>query len=196
MLHKVLRNKKIILASASPRRKQIFEMLGLKSLCVPPQIEELITDQKPYLQVMHHASNKARAVALKMDEDALIVASDTIVFCDGKVLGKPETRDRAIEYLRLLSGKKHIVYSAICLAIGSFMLCDYEKSLVQFANLNDQQISYYLATKEPIDKAGAYGIQGYGSQFIEKISGCYFNVMGFPVNLFYRMVQKIPKELL
>ena len=191
MIHNTLSNIKVVLASASPRRKQIFELLGITALTVPANIKEPITDEKPYIQVKTHALNKALTIAKFMDPATLVVGSDTIVAIDNQVLGKPATRKQATEHLQQLSGRTHNVYSAICIIYNNRRLVDYAKTSVTFATLSESDIRNYLDTKEPFDKAGAYGVQGYGSQFIQKINGCYFNVMGFPVRLFHDMIDEM-----
>ncbi|PKN80619.1 MAG: septum formation protein Maf [Candidatus Cloacimonetes bacterium HGW-Cloacimonetes-1] len=191
MIHNTLHNIKVVLASASPRRKQIFELLGINALIVPANVSEPITTEKPYIQVKAHALNKALAIAKFMDPATLVVGSDTIVAIDNQVLGKPATRRQATEHLQQLSGRTHNVYSAICIIYNNRRLVDYARTSVTFATLSESDIKNYLDTKEPFDKAGAYGVQGYGSQFIEKINGCYFNVMGFPVRLFHDMINEM-----
>lgn len=179
------------MASASPRRKQLFELLGISSLCLPADIEEPITNEKPYVQAKNNALNKARAISAKVNSSALIVASDTVVSINGRILGKPEDESQAREFLRILSGNTHYVYSSICLCTQNRYLCDYERSKVVFGSLSDTEIDDYVRTREPMDKAGAYGIQGYGSQFIDNISGCYFNIMGLPIRLFYKLLREM-----
>ena len=144
---------------------------------------------------MHHARNKALHVANNMDSDSLIIGADTIVVLDGIVLGKPSDARQAREYLALLSGKTHAVYTGLCLCRSKRCVTDYERSMVEFAPLSEAEIQAYVETGEPMDKAGAYGIQGFGSQFIRRINGCYFNVMGFPIHLFYRMLKDIYTEI-
>ncbi len=191
MIHNILKDQKVVLASASPRRKQIFELLGISALCLPADIDEPITDEKPYVQAKKNAMNKARAIAAIVDSSNLIVASDTVVVIDKRILGKPADIYEAKDYLRALSGKTHYVYSSVCLCHQNRYICEYERSKVHFAVLSESEIDCYIKTKEPLDKAGAYGIQGYGSQFIEHISGCYFNIMGLPVRLFYSLLRKM-----
>ena len=191
MIHRILKGKKVILASASPRRRQIFDLLGITALCMPADIAEPITNEAPYVLVKRHARNKAAAIAVHVDHHSVIVASDTIVVVDKKILGKPSSTYQAADYLRLLSGKTHYVYSAVCICYNNRYVCDYERSKVSFATLSETEIEDYIKTNEPMDKAGAYGIQGYGSQFIDHISGCYFNIMGFPIRLFYKLVEEM-----
>ncbi|MBW6514266.1 MAG: Maf family protein [Candidatus Syntrophosphaera sp.] len=188
MIHKLLHERKIVLASESPRRKALFKLLGLAPLIIPARINEPLTRETPYLQAMRHAKNKALAIAAKMDAETIVVGADTIVVLDKAILGKPETLEQAAEYLRMLSGKTHKVYTGICVCWRARCETRYERSLVEFAPLSENEIDAYIQTKEPMDKAGAYGIQGYGSQFIRRIQGCYFNVMGFPIHLFYKMI--------
>ncbi len=191
MLHKYLKRKKIVLASASPRRKHIFDMVGIKSLQKPADVDETIHTTNPRKLVLDHASAKARAIGDMLDQDCLVVGSDTIVYHDGKILGKPEDVQSAQEYLQKLSGDSHSVYTGVCIIYRNREYKDYARTKVKFQVLSDKEISDYIMTHEPFDKAGAYGIQGFGGQFIESISGCYFNVMGFPISLFYKMIKDI-----
>lgn len=189
MIHNVLKDIKVVLASESPRRKILLEMLGLKPLVIPARIDETLTALLAHKQAMVHARSKTDAVARFLDHDALIIGSDTIVCVDHQNLGKPNGKVQAAQYLRMLSGRSHSVYTGISLRYQNRVLTDYERSTVTFDPLSEAEIDAYILTGEPFDKAGAYGIQGYGAQFIRKIQGCYFNVMGFPVNLFYRMLE-------
>jgi nucleoside triphosphate pyrophosphatase len=191
MIHKLLENKKIVLASASPRRIEIFKLVGLQALQDPANIAEDQVYDNPIKLVQFHARNKAETVKKRYENDHLVVAADTIVFHNKQVLEKPKDRMQAAEYLTLLSDSHHFVYTGIAISYRNKLITDYAKSRVEFYPLSAREIEAYIKTREPMDKAGAYGIQGYGSQFIRRISGCYFNVMGFPVSLFYKMVQKL-----
>ncbi|MCB5284448.1 MAG: Maf family protein [Candidatus Cloacimonetes bacterium] len=194
MIHKLLSDKKIVLASASPRREALLKMLQLTPLIIPARVDEPITGEKPYLQAMRHARNKAQTIAARMDAETLVIGADTIVVLDGVILGKPADQRQAGEYLNLLSGRTHKVYTGLCLCWRKACFARHERSLVEFAPLSETEIQAYVETGEPLDKAGAYGIQGYGSQFIRRIQGCYFNVMGFPIHLFYKMLGELFKE--
>ncbi len=191
MLHKYLNSKMIVLASASPRRKHIFDMVGIKALQKPADVDETIHTTNPRKLVLDHATKKAKAVSDVLDPDCLVVGSDTIVYHDGKILGKPEDVQTASEYLRKLSGNSHSVYTGVCILYRNGVYRDYARTKVKFRDLTEKEISDYIMTHEPFDKAGAYGIQGFGGQFIDSISGCYFNVMGFPISLFYKMIRDI-----
>lgn len=191
MIHNLLKQKKVVLASASPRRKEIFDLIGVTVLQMPAHIPEEQVFQNPIKLVKYHAQNKAAAVKKHFENDHLIVAADTIVYLEKVVLEKPQNKMQAAEYLSRLSGNSHYVYTGVAIAYKNQIITDHEKTKVTFNQLSAREIETYIKTEEPMDKAGAYGIQGFGSQFISKISGCYFNVMGFPVSLFYKMLRKI-----
>ncbi len=191
MIHNLLKDKQVILASASPRRKEIFKLIGIKALQMPAYIEEDNIFNNPIKLVKFHAENKVKEIRKKVDNDYLIVAADTIVYHNKKVLSKPCNIHQAADFLTLLSGTSHHVYTGVAIAYKNNLISDYEKTRVEFNPLSAQEIEEYIKTKEPMDKAGAYGIQGFGSQFIRRVSGCYFNVMGFPVTLFYNMLKRI-----
>ena len=191
MIHNLLKDKQVILASASPRRKEIFELIGLKALQMPSHIDEDIIYNNPTKLVKFHAEKKAQEIRKKVDNNYLIVAADTIVYQNKRILIKPCNIHQAVDILTQLSNTSHYVYSGVAIAYKNILISDYEKTRVEFNPLSALEIEDYIKTKEPLDKAGAYGIQRYGSQFVKRISGCYFNVMGFPVMLFYNMLKKI-----
>lgn len=191
MIHNILKDKEIILASASPRRKEIFEMIGITAVQMPSHIEEDVFCNNPRKLVITHAENKALAIRKIVDNDYLIVGSDTIVFQKSDILEKPKNKYQAAEFLTRLSGTYHYVYTGIAISYKNQIYSGYEKTKVTFRKLTAYEIEEYINTKEPMDKAGAYGIQGMGSQFVKKISGCYFNVMGFPVHRFYKLLEEI-----
>ena len=191
MIHNLLKDKQVILASASPRRKEIFKLIEVKALQIPSHIDEDIVYDNPIKLVKFHAENKAKEIRKKVDNDYLIVAADTIVYQNNEVLFKPRNIHQAADFLTQLSGTNHYVYTGVAIAYKNNLISDYEKTRVEFNPLSAREIEEYIKTKEPMDKAGAYGIQGYGSQFIKRVSGCYFNVMGFPVTLFYNMLKRI-----
>lgn len=194
MLDKILNEYKIILASQSPRRREIFDMLGIRYEPQSSDIAEPVTKEDPALQAMRNAKNKAENVFAKSNGDSVIVAADTIVVLEGRILGKPESAEQAHSYLADLSGNTHTVITGICMMGRKGQKCGYEKTQVSFAALTDDEIKDYIKTQEPMDKAGAYGIQGFGCQFITRIEGCYFNVMGFPVRRFYEITRDLIKK--
>ena len=191
MIAELLKGKKVVLASGSPRRKEIFKTVGIRPLHIPANIEEEMFDIPPYKLVMMHSANKAKEVAKHLDHKCIVIGADTVVALDGKILGKPNSKYQAFDYLEKLSGNKHIVYTGVTICYKKIIKTFYEKTTVVFDDLSQFDIENYVDTGESFDKAGAYGIQGYGSQFIKKINGCYFNVMGFPINRFYQEIKKI-----
>ena len=178
--------KRIILASNSPRRKELLGNIGLKFDILPDKNPEPSKEGlNPQETVMFLAKFKGENVrkVLKADEDATIISADTVVAVEDKILGKPKTEDEAFMMLSLLSGKKHSVYTGVYVVENKTLksVNFYEKTEVYFKNLDINEIKDYINTKEPMDKAGAYGIQNMGSLLIEKICGDYFNVVGLPV---------------
>ena len=173
---------KIVLASQSPRRRELMQQLGLDFEICPAKGEEE-TDENLSIEsyVCSLAKKKALEVSAKYDGDTLTVAADTIVCADGKVLGKPKDKQDAAAMLRMLSGRTHEVFTGLCLAVRGELLCHAEKTEVRFRILSEDEIAAYIATGEPMDKAGAYGIQGKAAVFVEGINGDYYNVMGLPL---------------
>lgn len=193
MLHILLEPYRVVLASASPRRKDLLKMLQIPCTIRVSDVAEPITDEDPAVQAMNHARNKALAIAQSSATNDIVVAADTIVVLDNQILGKPENVAMAAKYLSLLSDREHAVITGICICHKGVVYCDHEHSLVQFGELSQAEITEYIASGEPMDKAGAYGIQGLGSQFIRSIKGCYFNVMGFPIHRFSAMISSLKK---
>ena len=180
----------IILASASPRRKELLNQIGLSfSVLVPDTDESVVSkDLAPKLYVQELALLKAAAAAALLPEPekktGIIIAADTIVCHNGKILGKPKDTEDAKQMLTALSGPVHTVYTGFCVMRGrdAFSVCRSVETLVQFQRLSPEKIKRYIATNECMDKAGAYGIQGFGATLIDKIDGDYFNVVGLPVS--------------
>lgn len=187
---------KIILASASPRRREILENLGLEFEIKISNADETCDILNPCELVCELSKRKAQATANMLKEsgnlsdDTLIIGSDSVVYCDGKILGKPENRQNAFEMLSSLSGSTHSVISGLCLIYGDKVITDYEKTDVFFDEISDKEINDYVVSGECDDKAGAYAIQGKASKWIKGINGCYFNVVGLPVHLLYKMAKE------
>ena len=174
----------IILASASPRRKEILENVNLKFTVIASDIEEVILENEPPKDlVMRLAFEKCMDVAIK-NKDDLVICADTIVVLDNKVLGKPKNEEDAYNMIKSLSNKKHQVITGISLINlnSDKKVIDYVVSEVTFKDLSDELIRDYISTNESLDKAGAYGIQGYGSLLVESINGDYFNIVGLPIS--------------
>ena len=175
--------KTIILASSSSRRREILENLGINFQVISSDVAEKVEKQLSPIEIAEHfAYLKAKNVSGKLNGHCIVIGADTVVECDG-ILGKPQNEQDAYRMLKLLSGRVHRVITGFaiidCLTEQQFI--DHESTKVYFKNLGDKEIQSYIATDEYIDKAGAYGIQGKASLFIEKIEGDYFNVVGLPV---------------
>ena len=182
---------KIILASKSPRRREILENLGYDFEVITAQTDENSDITSPSELVMELAKRKAKAVASSHKADEIIVACDTVVATKTQILGKPKNEEDARKMLSELSGDVHSVFSGLCVIKDEKTLVDYCKTDVYFDKLTDDDINWYIAQNEWADKAGSYGIQGKASVFIQKIDGDYFNVVGLPVNLLYKMLKEI-----
>lgn len=176
----------IILASASPRRKELLSTAGIEFTVKVADVEEKIDDGLTPAEVVRSlALQKAQAVADKNPE-AIVIGADTIVVLDDVILGKPQSEENAVEMLTSLSGRSHTVYTGVALIKGDKVRNFCEATQVEFYDLTKEDIDAYVATKDCMDKAGAYGIQTNGCVLIRKIDGDYFNVVGLPVSKVYR----------
>lgn len=185
------RLKSIILASASPRRKEIFTLADLSFEVLPSSVEEVVTKEIPHEVVMELASQKAWDIWEKTQKDRMVVGADTVVACDGKILGKPKDEEDAFKMLSMLSGRTHQVYTGVSLIWKDREHTFYEETEVTFYPMTEEEILKYISTKEPMDKAGAYGIQGKAAAFIRGICGDYYNVVGFPIARFLQEVRQL-----
>lgn len=198
----------IILASASPRRKELLEQIGLQFDICPAKGEEIITKKIPHEVVKELASQKAREVAsmvksyeveheeLMTPQDIMVIGADTIVAYGEEILGKPKDEEDAFRMLSMLSGNTHSVYTGVSIIlIGASgkagEITFHEKTDVTMRQMDEQEIRRYIATGEPMDKAGAYGIQGKCAIYVDKIHGDYNNVVGLPVAAIYRELKKL-----
>ena len=174
--------KHLILASASPRRQELLRGLGLQFDIRTADIDESMDPSRgAAAEVARISREKALAVQKQSTEDAVIIAADTIVCVDDRILGQPHTEEEAAEMLHLLSGRVHQVRTGVTVLQGNHSVTEVETAEVHFRPLSDAEIAAYIATSEPMDKAGAYGIQGRAAIFVEGICGDYFNVMGLPL---------------
>lgn len=172
-----------ILASSSPRRKEILEKYKIFPTIMSSDIVEKInTGERPEQIAMSLSFQKAYNIS-KIYPDKIVIGADTIVCYENQILGKPKDSDDAFRILKLLNGNEHNVITGISIIQEStnIKIVDYEKTVVKFRNLSDDKLKEYIHTKEPMDKAGAYGIQGYGALLVEKINGCYLNIVGLPL---------------
>lgn len=185
---------KYVLASASPRRKELLKLVIDEFEIIPSDADETVPKDIPADRVAEYlAKIKAESVCV---EDAVVIGCDTVVVADEKVLGKPVDHDDCFKMLRLLSGRKHYVYTGVCIQYSGMegdnrILSFTEKTEVEFHKLTDSEIEEYINSGEPFDKAGGYGIQGKGSLLVKKICGDYFNVVGLPVSALNRKLKEI-----
>ncbi len=192
----------IVLASASPRRKKLFELMNIPVQVSPSSIEETVNDQlSPSEVVVSLAEQKGSDVATGLSE-AIVISADTIVVHKNKILGKPRNRDDAAAMLKALSGDDHFVYSGVHVIDQrakdkiNRTVSLFERTKVSFSTLDDLEIERYIDTGSPMDKAGGYGIQDdLGSLFVNKIDGDYYNVVGFPINAFYQTLKHAHRDL-
>lgn len=174
----------IILASQSPRRQELLKLITSDFEIKVSNVDETLPDKiTPKEAVMYLSKIKAELFA---DGDDIVIGADTVVALDGKILGKPKSEENAKEMLRFLSGRTHSVFTGVTLASDKKTKTFAVETKVKFFELTNEEIDAYIKTKEPFDKAGAYGIQGYGSLLVEKIDGDYFNVVGLPVSTLAR----------
>ncbi|MDB4199358.1 Maf-like protein [Polaribacter sp.] len=187
MLKQKLNNFNVILASGSPRRQQFFRDLDIDFSIQLKEIEEIYPENLKGVAITDYLSNlKSDAFSTLNDKD-LLITSDTIVWLEGKALGKPKDAKEAFTMLRAMSGKKHEVITSVCIKSNSFRKIVNDITSVTFKELSDEEIQYYINNYKPFDKAGAYGIQEWiGFIGIDKIAGSYFNVVGLPVHKLYK----------
>ena len=187
-LHSTL-ERMLVLASRSPRRSEILRQAGIPFTVRAADVDEsVLPGERPGAYVQRLAEAKARAVAAAREETVL--GADTTVVIAGEILAKPADARDAHRMLALLSGRRHEVLTGICMRRGARATCDCVTTAVVFAELSEREIAEYVASGEPMDKAGAYAIQGLASKFVERIEGDYFNVMGLPVALLYRRLRE------
>jgi septum formation protein len=172
---------RVVLASGSPRRRQLLELIGIEHEVVPSNIDETMRPREaPRRHAERLAREKVSAVA-KRDPDRITIGADTIVVVNKKVLGKPVDREDARRMLSMLSGREHTVITAVAVSRGRKLRSAIEEVRVKFRRLREDEIDEYIDTGEPMDKAGAYGIQGYGATIVQCVDGDYFAVMGLPL---------------
>ena len=187
---------KIILASSSPRRRELLKLIGLEPEIIVPAVEEELKPAESKEDFIKRVClEKGRFVYKEEFYNVPVVSSATIVCINDTILGKPAHRQAAFNMLKTLSGKKHEVITGLSILYKGENYFDSAVTQVYFTALSGAEIDFYLDKKEYADKAGAYGIQGKASVFVERIEGCYFNVMGFPLSLFYKMLKKIGLEI-
>ena len=188
----------IILASGSPRRRELLEMLGVKDMkIIPAKGEECPPENVgPAETVKALSLQKAREVSASAKNDDIIIAADTIVWLNDRIYGKPHSKEEAVKMLTELSGNTHQVYTGVAVLCGDTVISECEVSDVHFRDIPMREIEAYVATGEPLDKAGSYGAQGKGALFVKGIDGDFFNVMGLPLCRLDSMLKKVGYDLI
>ena len=195
MLKEKLKNHNIILASGSPRRQAFFKELDLDFTIQVKEVNEVYPSNLKHSEITDYLSRLKASVFVDLKQNDILITSDTIVWKDEKAVGKPKDFKEAKQMLRDLSGKMHEVITSVCFTSKEFQKTVSDVTKVWFKTLSEEEIDYYLKTYKPFDKAGSYGIQEWiGYIGIEKIEGCYFNVMGLPTRLVYKMLTEIAER--
>ena len=188
---------KLILASKSPRRAELLERLGLSYTVISADCDEWFPDGLGQEEVVQYISReKAHAAANMVAPEDIVITADTLVFLDGQRLGKPRDEEEAFSMLSALSGREHTVCTGVTVMQGNRTLSRAVSTRVRFAALDEETIRAYIRTGEPMDKAGAYGIQAYGALLVEAIDGDFFNVMGLPLRTLAQMLEKFGLRVL
>ncbi len=183
----------LILASRSPRRQEILERAGIPHLVRPAEVDESVSPgEDPVTYVLRVARAKSEAVRAKNSD--IVLGADTVVVADGEILGKPEDPAGAFRMLSRLSGREHTVITGVHLRRGTRVEQAAEQTMVRFLELSSQDIERYVASGEPMDKAGAYAIQGLASKFIDRVEGCYFNVVGLPISRVCLLLRRLEQS--
>lgn len=181
----------LILASSSPRRKELLSMAGIKYVCIPSDADETVPEGIDISKVSEYLAQVKAEAVLKRHPSDTVIGADTTVAVDGTLLGKPKDENDAFRMIRLLSGRTHTVYTGVSVMSASCSHSFTSATDVEFYDLPDSEILEYIRTGEPMDKAGAYGIQGYGSVLVKKISGDFFTVMGLPIAETIRVLRSL-----
>ena len=188
--------KNVVLASASPRRNELLLQIGIQPEIVVSHVVERVTSSVPSEVVMELASQKAADVAAGRKAGETVIGSDTVVAIDGKLLGKPKNHEAAREMIGMLSGRVHQVYTGVCVILKGEdgNVCSrvfFDKTDVEVYPLTEEEIFQYAMSEEPMDKAGAYGVQGFFARYIKGLKGSYANVMGLPVSRLYQELKEL-----
>lgn len=181
--------KKIILASGSPRRRELMEMIGVDFEVIVSNCKEVLNNELPVAErIMDVARQKAEDV-FKKHQDSIVIGCDTVVVVDDEILGKPKSKQQAREMFDKMNNRSHIVLSGVCIISKEETSLFYDVTDVVFNNLSDEEIEEYISSDEPYDKAGGYAIQGKAGLFIREIKGNYYNVMGLPIDMVYNSLR-------
>lgn len=193
-----MKNIRVVLASASPRREELLRQIGIEPVIIPSDIEEKIEAKEPAQVVLELSAQKAKDVAARIAQTAkdriIVVGADTVVFSEGRILGKPADKDDAFRMIKELQGKSHYVYTGVTLIFGKRQRSFFSETRVEVYSMTDKETEDYIACGESMDKAGAYGIQGRFAAHIQGIDGSYTNVMGLPAGRVYQEMKRLLEE--
>jgi septum formation protein len=184
----------LILASSSPRRADLLRAAGISFQVFPVDVDETVLKLEPPGEHVRRLAREKAQAAFEFNPGAVVLGADTIVLVGGEIMGKPRDAADAVRMLRLLSGREHEVLTGVAIISARNVVVEVARTRVWVTPLTDQEVQDYVATGEPLDKAGAYGIQGLGSRFIDRIQGSYSNVVGLPVSLVYRLLKGYPER--
>lgn len=188
---------KIVLASASPRRLELLRQIGIEPEVIVSHVEEVVTSTVPGEVVMELSRQKAEDVAKNQEAGTLVIGSDTVVAVDGRILGKPHDHKEAEEMIRSIEGRSHQVYTGVCMVLKGTegeedrVLTFFDATDVEVYPMTDEEIITYAESQEPMDKAGAYAVQGFFGRYIRGLNGSYANVMGLPISMVYQEMKKL-----
>ncbi|MEN2995815.1 MAG: Maf family protein [Acetomicrobium sp.] len=186
------RSVPIVLSSNSPRRRSLLsDLLGWNVLFISPDVEENVGDFNSPSQAVELLAEKKALFGANLYPERYVIGADTIVYMDGRILGKPTSKKEALDMLSLLNGSTHEVYTGVAVAKADRIISDHEVTKVTFRRMNIKALLAYLDTEEGMDKAGAYGIQGKGALLVERIEGCYFNVVGLPLATLSKVLERM-----
>ncbi len=189
--------KNIVLASASPRRLELLRQIGIEPEVIVSHVEEVVTSSVPGEVVMELSKQKAEDVAKDQEAGTLVIGSDTVVAVDGKILGKPHDHKEAEEMIRSIEGRAHQVYTGVCIVLKAEdgeedVICNFfDETDVEVYPMTEDEILAYANSEEPMDKAGAYAVQGFFGRYIKGLKGSYANVMGLPISMVYQEMKKL-----
>lgn len=189
--------KRIVLASASPRRKELLNQIGINPVIQVSHVVETVTSRIPEQVVMELAGQKALDVAKDAEAGTLVIGSDTVVAVDGEILGKPSDHEEAVRMITMIAGRSHQVYTGVCLVLKGETPCGdrvvkfYDETDVEVYPMTEEEIREYACLEEPMDKAGAYAVQGFFARYIKGLKGSYANVMGLPVSRLYKEMKDL-----
>lgn len=180
----------IVLASQSPRRKELMQMADLPFRVVLPEGEEVLNTEVSIGEAIEQIAKQKAVSVFNKEPEAVVVSADTVVYLENEVLGKPKTDDKAVQMLKKLSGKTHQVITGVCIMSKEETVTFHSVANVKFYDLSEEDIQHYVATGEPLDKAGAYGIQGKGCVLVESIEGDYYTIVGLPIAAVAKVLKK------